>query len=235
MIFIIIIFSLIFGFCFYSKRFSNPHKLIFYLGKKGSGKSTCLIKDMLKFKKKGWNIYTDISDVNIPGVHVINVKDLEKFVPPPHTCLYLDEVGISFDNRNFKQFPAGMRDFWKFQRKYKIRAVVNSQSWDVDVKLRSLTDQFYLQTNIGNVIGISRPIRRKITVTEATSQGESRIADQLYFGSIFSWKWTWLPRYFKYFKSFDAPPRELIPSTLVEVEQEEKLLKRIMRKHWSRK
>ena len=77
--------------------------------------------------------------------------------------------------------------------------------------MRDRVDSMVLQSNIGNVIGISRPIIRKVTLTEASSQGESRIADQLKFDKFWTWKFTWLPRYFKYFQSFNAPDRPQLP------------------------
>lgn len=221
------------GLVIYSSKFNNPFKLIFIFGKKGSGKSTLMVKYMVKYLKKGWLVYTDMVGVNINGVRFFNTDDLAKFVPEENSALFLDEVGLSMDNRNFKSFPAGMRDFFALQRKYKVRVYVNSQSYDVDKKVRDRVDSMILQTNIGNIIGISRPIKRKITLTEATSQGESRIADQLQFGHFWDWKWTWLPRYFKYFTSFNAPHREPLPYTPgdgLTVKQQKRLIYRSWKK-----
>lgn len=216
MIFILFIFSIFIGFFILSSKYRNPYTLRYIFGKKGAGKSTLMIKWMIKDIKHGWHVYTDMPDVNISGVHFFKTDDLAKFVPPPGTAIYLDEVGLSMDSRNFKTFPAGMRDFFALQRKYKCKVVVNSQSYDVDKKVRDRVDSMFLQSNIGNLIGVTRPIVRKVTLTEASSQGESRIADQLKFSSIFSFRFTWLPRYHKYFNSFNAPARELIPSSVID-------------------
>lgn len=209
---IVIIFSIIIAFCLYSKKFKNPYKLIFIFGKKGSGKSTLMTKWMVKDIRKGWTVYTDMIGLNINGVHYFKTLDLAKFVPPPNSSIYLDEVGLSMDNRNYKSFPEGLRDFFALQRKYRCKVVVNSQSYDVDKKVRDRVDRMILQSNIGNVIGISRPIRRSVTLVEASSVGESRICDQLSFAGIFSIRFTWLPSWFKYFVSFNPPPRDLLPS-----------------------
>ena len=199
MIFILLIFSVFIGFFVLSSKYRNPYTLRYIFGKKGAGKSTLMVKWMIKDIKRGWHVYTDMPDVNIKGIHFFKTDDLAKFVPPPGSAIYLDEVGLSMDNRNFKTFPAGMRDFFALQRKYKCKVIVNSQSYDVDKKVRDRVDSMYLQSNIGNLIGVTRPIVKKITLTEASSQGESRIADQLKFSSIFSFRFTWLPRYHKYF------------------------------------
>lgn len=215
LIVLLILFLLIFAFCLYSKRFANPNKLIFIFGKKGSGKSTYMVKLMLKHIKKGWTVYTNMFDVNIPGVRLFHLTDLQTRTPDERSVLFVDEGGLLWDNRNFKNFNSGYTEFFKLQRKYKCKIYINSQAFDVDVKIRNLTDSMLLQTNIGNVIGIGRPIIRDVTLTDPSAEHDSRIADRLRFGRIWHWQFTWLPRYFKYFDSFLAPHRE--PVEYVEV------------------
>lgn len=197
-------------FCLYARRFRNPYMNTFIFGKKGSGKSTLMVKYMLKYQKKGWAIYTDIQDCIVPGVRIMHAADLAKFTPEKNSAVFLDEVGISFDKRNFEKFPPGLRDFFKFQRKYRVCLYQNSQSYDVDVKIRDCVDGMLLQSCIAGVIGISRPIVKTVTLTAPDGSHESRIAEQLKFAPIWRWRLTWLPRYFKYFDSFDAPPRDPI-------------------------
>lgn len=211
MLVLLIIFSFFVAFIFYTKRYINPYKLIFIFGKKGAGKSCYMVSEMIKHMKRGWTIYTDMEDINIPGVRIIKSLDLAKFTPDTDSCIFMDEVGIAFDNRNFKSFPEGLRDFFKFQRKYRVKVYMNSQAFDVDKKIRDVTDSMILQTSILNCISISKPIIRTIKLTEPTSEAESRIADQLKFDRIWHWKFYWMPRYFKYFDSFAAPARDAIP------------------------
>lgn len=204
---IIAFFILSFPFVYLSKKYANPYKLIFIFGKKGSGKSCSMVHDMIRDLRHGWTVYTDIPNLNIAGVRLISAADLSNFVPVPRSSVYLDEVGISFDNRNFKSFPPGLRDFFKFQRKYRCKIVMNSQSYDVDKKIRDCTDSMVLQSNIGNFISVARPINRRVALVEASANGDSRIADNLKFAPIWKWKFYYMPRYFKYFDSFAAPER----------------------------
>lgn len=208
---ILAIFIPIILFLLYARKFRNPYKLIFIFGKKGSFKSTQMIKEMLKHQKKGWTIYTDIADCIVPNVRIIKTLDLKTFAPPPNSCLFLDEVGITFDNRGYKNFDTGLRDFWKFMRKYKCKCYMNSQSYDVDKKIRDCVDGMILQSSIADVIGVSRPIVKSVTLTAPSADSESRIAEQLKFAPFWKWRFIWGPRYFKYFNSFSAPPREPIP------------------------
>lgn len=216
LLFILFIFSLLVFVYALGQRYGNPYKLYFLFGKKGSGKSLFMVKKMLEYQKKGWNIYTDIPDINIPNVHIINADDLKEFSPQKHSAVFLDEVGLTMSNRDFKSMPKGKIEWFKLQRKYKCVVYMNSQSFDIDKKIRDLVDGMFLFNQLFNCIAIVRPIRRSITLTEPTSEAESRIADKLSFTNIFSWKFYWMPKYFKYFNSFSAPPRDIIPFTLSE-------------------
>lgn len=195
------------GFFYLSRKYNNPNKLIFIFGKKGSGKSTYMVSLMLLHLKKGWNVYTNMEDVNIPGVRIFPTEQLKTCVPEPHSVLFIDEGGLIWDNRGFKSFDKGYTEFFKLQRKYKCKVYINSQDFDIDKKIRQLTDSMVLMSSIAGCIGVVRPILRKVALVEASAQGESRIADNLRFGSLFSFRFLWLPSYFRYFDSYAAPWR----------------------------
>lgn len=203
--------ALIGALCYFSRKYNNPYKTTFIFGKKGAGKSLLLVHYMLQYQRRGWTIYTDMKDVRIPGVRIIDSKHLQWFRPAEGSAIFLDEVGISMDNRDFKNFPPGLRDFFKYARKMKCCIFMNSQAFDVDKKVRDTTDSMILQVSIANCIALSRPIRRTITLTEPMGDAESRIADKLYFANLFSWKFLWMPKYFKYFNTSEMPARELLP------------------------
>ena len=203
------------GFLLYnSRKYANPYKLTFIFGKKGAGKSCYMVKQMLRYQRKGWTIYTDMKDIRIPNVRIIDSKDLAEFRPAEGSAIFLDEVGITMDNRNFKSFPPGLRDFFKYVRKMKCVVFMNSQAYDVDKKVRDTTDRMILQIAVANVISISRPIWRSVTLTESTAQADSRIADNLKFCPFWNWQIFWMPNYFKYFDSLEMPKRSLIPYQL---------------------
>lgn len=207
-----VIFGTIFaGFAYLAHKFNNPYKLIFIFGKKGSGKSTYMVKMMLKDIKQGWHVYTNIDDIMIPGVRKFDVSSLITCAPDEKSAIYVDEGGLLWDNRNFKNFDKGYTEFFKLQRKYKCKVVINSQSFDIDLKIRQLVDRMILVDCIGGWLSIGRPILRSVVLTEPVGDAESRIADRLRFDRIWRWKITYLPRYFKYFDSFAAPKRNPIP------------------------
>lgn len=203
-------------FVYLNLRYQNPYKLIFVFGKKGAGKSCYMVRQMFRYLRRGWNVYTDMQDIRIPNVRIISVSDLSQFRPEPHSLICLDEVGISMDNRSFKSFPPGLRDFFKYVRKMKCVVIMNSQAFDVDKKVRDTTDSMLLMQSIGALFSIARPIYRTVTLTEPSSESESRIADKLRFGSIFFWKIYYMPAYFRYFDSLSMPERKELDFTLVE-------------------
>lgn len=207
------IIAICFGvYTYFSLKYYNPHKFIFIFGKKGSGKSCYMVHEMVKYLKKGWTVYTDMS-VNLPEVRLIEDANalFKEYTPESHSVIFLDEIGITWHAREFKSFDARIREWFKYQRKYHCRVYANSQDFDVDKGLRSLTDSMILQTNIGNFISVSRPIIRTIGFTDPSFTGESKLVDQLKFGSVFQYRFYFMPKYFKAFNSFDAPYRPNMP------------------------
>lgn len=202
-------------FCYLSRKYANPYTLTFVFGKKGAGKTCYMVRQMHKHLSAGWNVYCDMPDVRIPGVRIITLDQLTTFRPEPHSLLCLDEVGISMDNRNFKSFPPGLRDFFKYARKLKCKIIINSQSFDVDKKVRDTVDSMILMQSIGGIFSIARPIHRSVTLTQPTAESESRIADVLKFSFIFSWKFYYLPSFFRYFDTLSMPVREEVEFTEV--------------------
>ncbi|MCI8400102.1 MAG: hypothetical protein HFF90_12025 [Oscillibacter sp.] len=157
-----------------------------------------------------------MEDIKIPGVRIVSVAALASFRPEPHSLLCLDEVGITMDNRSFKTFPPGLRDFFKYVRKMQIVVIMNSQAYDVDKKVRDTTDSMLLLQSLGSLFCLARPICRSITLTEPSADSESRIADVLRFSSFLSWRLYYMPSYFRYFDSKAMPARSEVPYQTVE-------------------
>lgn len=199
---------LIFNRC--TRKYKNPYKLTFIFGKKGSGKSTLMTKFALEYMKKGWSVY---STDDIPGTYKISHEDIGVKEIPPNSLVLIGEVGTIWHKRNFKNFPEHVRRYFKFQRKYRHRVIMDSQTFDVDAGIRDLADEMYLVTSKFRVFSYAKRISKKVVLVEATAEGESRIAENLEF-EPFLWclfgsgsrKLTFVPRYVRYFTSFDPPP-----------------------------
>lgn len=201
----IILFVLMFVFHVLTKSYLNPYKLIMVIGKKGSGKTTYLTKQAIKHLRSGWQVY---STVYIPGTNLFEVSDLGKFTFPPDSLVLIDEVGLIWDNRDFSSFPKYVRDFFKFQRQYRIKVILFSQIFDIDKKLRDLTDQMFILTNQLRVFSVARRIVKNITIYKGGEGRPSTLADDFTYAPLLSPSSidiTWIPRWTVFFKSFNPP------------------------------
>lgn len=215
---LILIFCAIFGLFLYNRKYNSPYQLICLFGRKGSGKTTTEAKYMLRYASKGYQIYTDIDGVALPGVHLMKLSDLKDHWPKPKSCILLDEVGLSMSNRDFKSFDKGLREFFKLQRHAKCVVIINSQGFDMDKSVRLLCDKFYFVQRIGP-LSLRRPIRQVQKPNDMTSPtNDSPIIETYKWGMIWDWKITWIPRYAHMFSSFALPDRPQLPDDLTQGE-----------------
>lgn len=188
------------------KKYRNSYKLRMYFGKKGCGKTTHICKTAMKYLKKGnLNVFTT---EYIPDTYHIDYQDIGTVQFPRGSVIFVDEVGMIWDNRDFKKFSKNVRDFFKLQRHYGITVYLYSQCFDIDKKLRDLCDELYIMKSYFNCISVCKKIRKDLTIVEAYGESESRITDDLKVVPFIipgSRRFTYLPKYHKYFDSFAAP------------------------------
>lgn len=197
-----------------SRKYRNPYKLVMVFGKKGSGKTTFLAKKAVQYMRMGRKVY---STVYVPGVELFDVQQIGCFTFPPESVVMIDEVGMVWDNRNFKAFRPEVRDWFKLQRHSHVIVYLFSQTFDIDLKLRNLTDEMYLcQCHMG-FLSVARKIKRSIVLVQPTGESESRIADSLEFVplwmSLFGAKsaiFTYIPSWVGLFDSFEVPQLPLV-------------------------
>ena len=210
MIFYIIIFLLIIVFLIINligKNYQNPYKLIMIFGKKGSGKTTYFTKISLNCLRKGIKCY---STVPIFGSVLFDVNDIGFKQFEPESVILIDEVGTIWDNRNFKNFKTEVRDFFKYQRHYRLTVYLASQTFDIDKKLRDLTDEMYLLECFSNIFSLAKKINKKITIHNSDDENsESFLTESYAFSWIFDWRLTFIPRYKYFFDSYEV--KELPP------------------------
>lgn len=222
MIYFLVIFFAAVAFCMVmARRYRNPYKLVMVFGKKGSGKTTFLTKTAVQYMRRGRRVY---STVYVPGAELFDVQQIGKYTFPPESVVFIDEVGMIWDNRNFKAFRTDVRDWFKLQRHYHVTVYLFSQTFDIDVKLRNLTDEMYLcQCHMG-FISIARKIKRSIVLVQPSGESESRIADSLEFVPIWmslfgarSAVFTYIPAWVRLFDSFEVPDLDLVASDYQEI------------------
>lgn len=203
---IFLVFCLCFPlFCFLfhksTRKFLNPYKLIFVFGKKGSGKSTLLQKLSFQYACKGWTVYsTEVPDIGqiVPfkqkknhrrkqededqsflTIRKIDPKKIFEYQFPPKSCIFIDEVSLIWDNRNFKNMDPKVVAWFRYQRHYKCRVYLFSQSFDIDKKLRDLCDEMYIVNKFARILVRAKRIIRKPIVVHPSPEAPARIDEDL--------------------------------------------------------
>lgn len=192
---------------FLTVKYLNPYKLTMVFGKKGCGKTTFLTKTALQHLKSGWTVY---STEPIPGTYKVDPSQIGKVLIPPGSVLLVDEVGMIWDNRDFKNFRPEVRNWFKLQRHYHVKVYLFSQTFDIDKKLRDLTDQMYYLENKFRIFSWAKKIDKCTVLTQAEADKPSSLAENLQFEPFLFWIFgsrilTYIPRYVKYFDSFSVP------------------------------
>lgn len=182
-----------------------------FFGSPGCGKSTLACKLMYysDAEHKFSNFDNDLS-------HKIDFKMIGQFAFPDGSDIYIDEAGIDFNNRNYKNLSQNAIEYFKLHRHFKNDIILFSQSWeDTDVTLRRLTDQLWYVRRRGPFT-TCRKLRKAVRVNKETEQ----IIDGYKFAGL---GWNFLPPplyektffmffrrpYFKHFDSYYKPPKFL--------------------------
>lgn len=236
--FIYINIAVIIWFQFQLKTIWRTHLII---GKKGSGKSTYAAVLMKKYENRytveydrternfvrhKFNIYSNMHVSNISDVRYIhNPEDLGKFVPEPYSVLIIDEVNTlpGWDNREFKNMPKDTINYFRYNRQYKVIVYMFTQTFDVDKKIRALTDTMSLCTNFMTVFTLIRKIDKRVTIKESALDADSQIVDDIKFAPWFipgNVRFIWIPKYTKYFKSYNPPVKPYFPYVIENIPSE---------------
>lgn len=195
-------------FCFVTRNYVNPYKLIFVFGKKGSGKSTLLTKLAIKYSRKKWSVWTT---ENIPGTHNIdNPKLIYRMDFPERSCILIDEVSLIWDNRDFKSMDKRVVEWFRYQRHHKCRVYFFSQTFDIDKKLRDLADDMFLVNKYFRVFVIAKHIIRKPVVVHPGPDSPARIDDDMVVDGPLLWFFggritAFIPYWSKFFDSHKLP------------------------------
>lgn len=209
---LMVVFAVMFVFHLSTRRFLNPYKLTMIFGKKGCGKSTTLQKLGRKYQKAGWRVFC--TDKSFEDFIYFPAEWVGIYKIPGDSVLLVDEVGMIWDNRNFKNFSNSVRDWFKLQRHEKCRVYMFSQTFDIDKKLRDLTDEMFLLENRFRIFSYGKRITKHSVLTVAESDRPSTIAENLSFVPFLcpgSRMLTFIPRYAKRFDSYSELALPPIP------------------------
>ena len=178
-----------------------------YFGVPGCGKSTILVKEYIKNKRKYDHIYT--INLVIKGVKKITKEDLELYMFR-NTLILWDEITIDADNREFKSFSRDLRDFFILHRHLGCDIIYATQNFEkVDKIVRDLTCELWYMSK--SVIPFFRSftsakrIYRNININEFTSDLTLGYRFCNFLESIFvsNYKLVFRPFYYRFFDTHD--------------------------------
>ena len=182
-----------------------------FFGVPGCGKSTLLVKYARKEQKRVLNRYKDIYTINIDieGCTRITWDDLANY--KLENCLILwDEATLDADNRKFKDFTDGHRDFFILHRHVGCDVIWTTQNYDkVDLKIRDLTQELWYMSK--SVVPLFRNftsakrIYRCININEHTGDLTMGYRFCNFLESLFvsNYKLVYRKPLYKFFDSFD--------------------------------
>ena len=187
----------------------------------GCGKTTLLTKfaiSELRKIEKGKSPYTAVyTNFYVEGCNQIDFALLEKY--KLYDCLIiLDEITLDADNRKFKDFTNGHRDYFILHRHIGNDIIYATQSYEtVDLKIRQLTQELWYMSKtvvpfLSNYTTAKR-IYRKIDINEHTSELKLgyRFCNLIESFFVSNFKLVYRPFYYRYFDSFDENALERRP------------------------
>lgn len=178
-----------------------------YFGVPGCGKSTILVREYKKNKRRYDHIYS--INIQIKGVDMITKEDLEKY-KFKNTLILWDEITMDADNREFKTFSKSLRDFFILHRHFGCDIIYATQNFEnVDKKVRDLTSELWYMSK--SVVPLfkhftsAKRIYRAININEHTSELTLGYRFCNFIEGLFvsNFRIVFRPRYYRYFDTHD--------------------------------
>lgn len=161
--------SYVISFLYREKKCKIPHIVSIYFGVPGSGKTTFaawLVKHDLKRGGKVW------SNVPITGAYKLEPKTDIGINMICDGRVIIDEAGLEYNNRDFKEFSKNALYFYKYHRHYQLAVDIFSQGFDdMDKKIRTLAQRLYLvKKSLIPFFVYRQRIAKKIGINELTKE-----------------------------------------------------------------
>lgn len=187
-----------------------------FFGDPGCGKTTLACKRAKQAFRKGYDhAYLNFENT-VPGVHSCNLDRLGLWTFKRNSLVVIDESGIEYNSRKYKDLPQFAIAWYKKHRHYDVNIDLYSQAWDdMDKILRNLSVEYWVMYRRGPWT-LCRRMYKRFSIDPNTKQpiSEFRLASQF-------WLWFWFlqyiipgmdkkftltfrPFYYKYFDSWET-------------------------------
>ncbi len=192
-----------------------------FFGSPGSGKTTLACAMFFKQQKRDrkltcrgklprYDYYYSNFDNDLSKKATLS--SLGAWTFPEHSYIIIDEAGIEYNSRKYKELPQSTIGWFKLHRHYRCDVDFISQSWDdMDITIRRLADELWYIKKYGP-ISLIRRVYKSVKVDDNTHQ----IIDAYDMGKLIkrllpfpfhqkTWFFVWRPKYYKYFNTFERP------------------------------
>lgn len=203
-IILFVISAFIFTWHILTVKYLSPYTLDIYFGRKGCGKSSTLQRLAHKYNKRGWHCFCDEGNTFQDFVIPINCDKLYEYKLPYNSIVFIDEINLKWDNRDFKQFDKRLQKYFRKQRHKKVKIVMFSQTYDCDLKIRNLADRLILLNKRFRVFCIGQPyVKSPVVLTSLQTATEGRISDDFIKLPFWQKELTYIPKWIKCHDSFE--------------------------------
>lgn len=188
------------------------YDLVYLVGDKGVGKSTFLAKIARYFLKKKYIVY---SNFDLLGCRVYETKNFGVKTFEPNSVILLDEAGIEFNSRDYKNLNKKVIKWLKLQRHHKCMLIISSQTYnDADKTIRDNATYLYYLKKIGNIT-YGRRIINELVLVPSSNGNQGYLGFDLHFQGILrkgALIFCYRPIYYKMFDSYTLDEQlELMP------------------------
>lgn len=174
------------------------------LGLPRSGKTTLLQKIANYHTKKGRKVY---SNVPLENTYKIEIADIGKY-QIENAVILLDECGVYLNNRKWKSTPQEFIEWTKYVGHYKCLVYLASQAEDFEVTLARMCQSIWLCRKIGKRISMAAHIKVILDVDDTGQCIIKRLTKESIIGALLNNEFTWMPKYWKGFNSFECKKLE---------------------------
>lgn len=168
---------------------NDKYKIVVYVGKPGSFKTSEAIRIAVKNRIKGRKTYCNY-EIPVDGVIKFDTSEVGNEFGEDCDIL-IDEAADSFDGRHWKKFDQKHSDFLNDHRHNCQNIYYFCQNWDLDKRIRDKADYIVYCQKISPILGLQRIIIKKFGLKPAdhTADSDSQMVDELKFKPIISGGW----------------------------------------------